>query len=117
MSSSSCEGPLSVGCRSIAGRAASRHTRQLDHGGFDPLTLVYWRRRLAKSGRADPAGAHLRAAERQAKPVLGRDGRTRLGLRPQIWIRALRLLMPAANFTVLDSPLSVPKFLVMFLGR
>ena len=23
----------------------------LDHGGFDPSTLVYWRRRLAKSGR------------------------------------------------------------------
>jgi hypothetical protein len=23
----------------------------LDHGGFDPSTLVYWRRRIAKSGR------------------------------------------------------------------
>ena len=23
----------------------------LDHGGFDPSTLVYWRQRLAKSGR------------------------------------------------------------------
>ena len=26
----------------------------LDHGGFDPSTLVYWRRRLAKSGRPAP---------------------------------------------------------------
>jgi Transposase domain (DUF772)/Transposase DDE domain len=44
----------------------------LDHGGFDPSTLVYWRRRLAKSGRPHRINEAVRAVVEQTGVVKGR---------------------------------------------
>src|SRR5215469_2750467 len=44
----------------------------LDHGGFDPSTLVYWRRRLARSDRPHRISDAVRAVVEQTGVVRGR---------------------------------------------
>jgi IS5 family transposase len=44
----------------------------LDHGGFDPSTLVYWRRRLARSGRPHRISDAVRKVIGQTGVVRGR---------------------------------------------
>ena len=47
----------------------------LDHGGFDPSTLVYWRRRLAKSGRPHRIGDAVRKVIEETGVLRGRRRR------------------------------------------
>jgi hypothetical protein len=47
----------------------------LDHKGFDPSTLVYWRRRLAKSGRPHRINDAVRTVVEQTGIVRGRRRR------------------------------------------
>ena len=47
----------------------------LDHDGFDPSTLVYWRRRLAKSGRPDRIGGAVAKVITQTGVLKGRRRR------------------------------------------
>ena len=47
----------------------------LDHGGFDPSTLVYWRHRLAKSGRPHRINDAVRAVIGQTGVLRGRRRR------------------------------------------
>jgi hypothetical protein len=47
----------------------------LDHGGFDPSTLVYWRRRLAKSGRPHRISDAVAAVIAQTGVLKGRRRR------------------------------------------
>ena len=47
----------------------------LDHGGFDPSTLVYWRRRLAKSGRPHRVSDVVRTVIEQTGVLRGRRRR------------------------------------------
>jgi IS5 family transposase len=47
----------------------------LDHGGFDPSTLVYWRRRLAKSQRPHRVNAAVRTVIEQTGVLRGRRRR------------------------------------------
>jgi len=47
----------------------------VDHGGFDPSTLVYWRRRLAASGRPDRISDAVRAVIAQTGILRGRRRR------------------------------------------
>jgi IS5 family transposase len=47
----------------------------LDHAGFDPSTLVYWRRRLAKSGRPHRISDAVRRVICQTGVLKGRRGR------------------------------------------
>ena len=47
----------------------------LDHGGFDPSTLVYWRRRLAKSQRPHRISDAVRAVIGQTGVLRGRQRR------------------------------------------
>jgi IS5 family transposase len=47
----------------------------LDHGGFDPSTLVYWRRRLAKSGRPHRIGDAVAKVITQTGVLKGRRRR------------------------------------------
>ncbi len=44
----------------------------LDHGGFDPSTLVYWRRRLAASERPHRIGEAVRRVVEQTGVLRGR---------------------------------------------
>src|SRR5512142_2951206 len=44
----------------------------LDHGGFDPSTLVYWRRRLAASERPHRLNDAARTVVEQTGAVKGR---------------------------------------------
>jgi transposase len=44
----------------------------LDHGGFDPSTLVYWRRRLANSDRPHRIGGAVRRVVAETGVVKGR---------------------------------------------
>jgi hypothetical protein len=47
----------------------------LDHGGFDPSTLVYWRQRLAKSGRPHRVNDAVKAVIGQTGVLKGRQRR------------------------------------------
>jgi transposase len=47
----------------------------LDHGGFDPSTLVYWRRRLARSGRPHRISDAVRKVIAQTGVLQGRRRR------------------------------------------
>jgi Transposase domain (DUF772)/Transposase DDE domain len=47
----------------------------LDHGGFDPSTLVYWRRRLAKSGRPHRVSDAVRRVITETGVLKGRRRR------------------------------------------
>jgi len=47
----------------------------LDHGGFDPSTLVYWRRRLAKSGRPHRISDAVRKVITETGVLAGRRRR------------------------------------------
>jgi len=47
----------------------------LDHGGFDPSTLVYWRRRLAKSRRPHRVNAAVKRVIEQTGVLTGRRRR------------------------------------------
>ena len=47
----------------------------LDHGGFDPSTLVYWRRRLAKSDRPHRVSDAVRTVIEQTGVLTGRRRR------------------------------------------
>ncbi|HEV3066875.1 MAG TPA: IS1182 family transposase [Streptosporangiaceae bacterium] len=47
----------------------------LDHGGFDPSTLVYWRRRLAASDRPHRIGEAVRTVIEQTGVLAGRRRR------------------------------------------
>src|SRR5712671_4685763 len=47
----------------------------LDHGGFDPSTLVYWRRRLAKSGGPHRVNDAVRTVIEQTGVLKGRRRR------------------------------------------
>jgi len=47
----------------------------LDHGGFDPSTLVYWRQRLAKSGRPQRISQAVREVITQTGVLKGRRRR------------------------------------------
>ena len=47
----------------------------LDHGGFDPSTLVYWRRRIAKSDRPHRINDAVRAVIEQTGVLAGRRRR------------------------------------------
>jgi hypothetical protein len=47
----------------------------LDHGGFDPSTLVYWRQRLAKSGRPHRIGDAVRRVITETGVLTGRRRR------------------------------------------
>jgi hypothetical protein len=47
----------------------------VDHGGFDPSTLVYWRRRLAASGRPDRVNDAVRAVIEATGILRGRRRR------------------------------------------
>jgi IS5 family transposase len=47
----------------------------LDHGGFDPSTLVYWRRRLAKSGRPHRISDAVARVVRETGILKGRSRR------------------------------------------
>ena len=47
----------------------------LDHGGFDPSTLVYWRRRIAKSARPHRISEAVRAVIEQTGILKGRQRR------------------------------------------
>jgi hypothetical protein len=47
----------------------------LDHGGFDPSTLVYWRRRIAGSARPHRIGDVVRAVVAQTGVLKGRRRR------------------------------------------
>jgi hypothetical protein len=47
----------------------------LDHGGFDPSTLVYWRRRLAKSGRPHRISDAVRKVIEETGVLKGRRRR------------------------------------------
>jgi Transposase domain (DUF772) len=47
----------------------------LDHGGFDPSTLVYWRRRLAASDRPHRIGEAVRTVIEQTGVLTGRRRR------------------------------------------
>src|SRR6266545_6696636 len=47
----------------------------LDHKGFDPSTLVYWRRRLAKSDRPDRINDAVKTVVEQTGIVRGRRKR------------------------------------------
>ena len=46
----------------------------LDHGGFDPSTLVYWRRRLAKSGRPHRASGAVATVIEETGVLEGAGG-------------------------------------------
>ena len=47
----------------------------LDYAGFDPSTLVYWRRRLAKSGRPHRVNAAVKKVIGQTGVLAGRRRR------------------------------------------
>ena len=47
----------------------------LDHGGFDPLALVYWRRRLARSGRPHRISGAVKKVIRETGVLKGRRRR------------------------------------------
>jgi hypothetical protein len=47
----------------------------LDHGGFDPSTLVYWRQRLAKSGRPHRVNDAVKTVIEQTGILMGRRRR------------------------------------------
>lgn len=47
----------------------------LDHGGFDPSTLVYWRRRIARSGRPHRVNDAVREVIEQTGVLKGRRRR------------------------------------------
>jgi transposase-like protein DUF772 len=47
----------------------------LDHGGFDPSTLVYWRQRIAKSDRPDRVNDAVRVVIGQTGVLAGRRRR------------------------------------------
>jgi transposase len=47
----------------------------LDHGGFDPSTLVYWRKRLAKSGRPHRVNDAVKTVIEQTGALRGRRRR------------------------------------------
>jgi Transposase domain (DUF772) len=47
----------------------------LDHGGFDPSTLVYWRRRIAKSDRPHRISDAVKAVVEQTGVLAGRRRR------------------------------------------
>src|SRR6202030_1193384 len=47
----------------------------LDHGGFDPSTLVYWRRRIARSGRPYRISDAVRMVVEETGVLAGRRRR------------------------------------------